>query len=105
MVERLYNYEGEVIKRSFRNKMRKEVSLKLHNIASKFSFRLEVKLWSSGRRTNETQKQLVLYFCCLLRLTFRDMLQNKQRKPPFGIRKMAEVNNSQRKLKQIDRNK
>jgi len=60
MVERLCNYEGKVIKRSFRNRMRKEVSLKLHNIASKFSFRLVVKLRSSGRRTNETQKHLVL---------------------------------------------
>jgi len=59
MVERLCNYKGEVIKRSFRNRMRKEVSLKLHNIASKFSFRLVVKLRSSGRRTNETQKHLV----------------------------------------------
>jgi hypothetical protein len=44
MVERLRNYEDEVINRTFRNKMRKEVSLKLHNVTSKFSLRLEVKL-------------------------------------------------------------
>jgi hypothetical protein len=44
MVERLRNYEAEVINRTFRNKMRKEVSLKLHTVSSKFSLRLEVKL-------------------------------------------------------------
>lgn len=36
MVERLCNYDDEVINRTFRNKMRKEVSLKLHNATSKF---------------------------------------------------------------------
>lgn len=79
MVERLCNYEGEVIKRTFRTRMRKELSLKLHNIASKFSLLLEVKLRSAGRRTNETQSTRITFLCCLLRLTLGDILQNKQR--------------------------
>jgi hypothetical protein len=77
MVERLCNYEGEVIKRSFRNRMRKEVSLKLHKIASKFSFRLVVKLRSSEEEQMKHRSTSYYIFCCLLRLTFTDILQNK----------------------------
>jgi hypothetical protein len=44
LVERLHNYEDKVINKPFRNKMRKEDSLKLHNITSECSLRLEVKL-------------------------------------------------------------
>jgi hypothetical protein len=63
MVERLRNYENEVINRTFRNKMRKEISLKLHNVTSKFSLRLEIKL-----RFLEQMKLL----CHLLIITLRD---------------------------------
>jgi hypothetical protein len=44
MVERLRNFGNEVINRTFRNTMRKEVSLKLHKITSKYALRLEVEL-------------------------------------------------------------
>jgi hypothetical protein len=101
MVERLRNYEAEVINRTFRNKMRKEVSLKLHNVTSKFSLRLEVKL----RFLEQTkQKHNVLYsFVICFILTLRDRRQIGQIKNILEVRNIAEAKDYKRTWKHLNR--
>jgi hypothetical protein len=65
MVETLCNYDEEVINKTFKNKMKKEISLKLHNVTSKLSLFLEVKLLTWNKLKQKQHMYILLSFVVL----------------------------------------